>query len=188
MNGQTYILTVLTPDHRGIIAAITSVLATHDAHLLELSQTVVRDYFTIIVVLTLAEPNDPAVLNPELTARLGPNATVTLVPYRAAPSAPPRGERYILTATGNDSPGILPTLSEMVANRGGNFTDLGARVIDGKISIIAEIEVPGDIRLDQFQIDLQHAGSEAGLRVRLQHNKLFVATNEVAFRRISNDS
>ena len=110
------------------------------------------------------------------------------MPYRDAPAAPPNGERYVLTATGSDSPGILSTLSEMVANRGGNFTDLSTRVMEGEISIIAEIEVPGDIRLDQFQIDLQHAGSEAGLRVRLQHNKLFVATNEVAFRRISNDS
>ncbi len=188
MNDQTHILTVLTPDHRGIIAAITRVLGAHDAHLLELSQTVVRDYFTIIVVLTLAQPDGAAVLNSELAARLGPDATVTLVPYRDAPAAPTHGERYILTATGSDSPGILPTLSEMVANRGGNFTDLSTRVVDGEISIIAEIQVPGDIRLDQFQIDLQHAGSEAGLRVRLQHNRLFVATNEVAFRRISNDS
>ncbi len=183
MSSPTHILTVLTPDRRGIIAAVTEVLDRHGIQLQELSQTVVRDYFTVILVLRLDERTAEETVAVEIETALATGATVTLVPYRAGAAQPAPGERYILTATGTTSAGIVNTIAEIIANRGGNFSDLSSRSDDGAIRIIAEIDLPTGVPLEQLQIDLEHAGAEAGLQVRLQHHRLFVATNEVAFRR-----
>jgi predicted amino acid-binding ACT domain protein len=58
-------------------------------------------------------------------------------------------------------------------------------VLGDQVSMVAEIDVPKDLALDQLQIDLQHATADAGLQVRLQHHRLFIATNEIAFRRLT---
>jgi predicted amino acid-binding ACT domain protein len=184
MATPTHLLTVLTPDRRGIIAGITGVLAKAGARLLELSQTVVRDYFTIIVVIELPAGVPHEDIAGQVQAKLGKSATVTLVAYQPQARPQAAGDSYILTATGKDSPGVVPTLSEVIAQCGGNFTDFSSRVVDGQISMVAEVDLPQDVALDQLQIDLQHAVADAGLQVRLQHHRLFVATNEIAFRRI----
>jgi len=124
----------------------------------------------------------------ELRERLSESAVVTLTPYKASRRPRRQGEQYVLTATGELSAGAVATLSSLVAERGGNFTDFDYRADDGRISVIAEVELPADSALDQLQIDLQHAGAAVGLQVRLQHQKLFVATNEIAFRRVNYDS
>ena len=61
-----------------------------------------------------------------------------------------------------------------------------SRVSDGQLSLVAEIDLPGEVALEQLQIDLEHATVDSGLQVRLQHHRLFEATNEIAFRRLVN--
>lgn len=188
MSPPTHILTVLTPDRRGIIATITSLLDRNDIKVMELSQTVVRDYFTIILVLHCADDSAADALAQELEAVLSAGARVTLVEYRSGKAEVTSGERYILTAIGDASHGVVHTFAEIVANRGGNFSDLSTREDGMRLTILAEIDLPSEVSLEQLQIDLEHAGAETGLQVRLQHHRLFVATNEVAFRRIADDS
>ena len=130
---------------------------------------------------------DPS-LAQELEAVLSAGARVTLVEYRSGKAEVTSGERYILTAIGDASHGVVHTFAEIVANRGGNFSDLSIRENGMRFTILAEIDLPSEVALEQLQIDLEHAGAETGLQVRLQHHRLFVATNEVAFRRIADDS
>jgi ACT domain-containing protein len=183
----THLITVLTPDRRGIIAGITRVLDDVDAHLLELSQTVVHDYFTILMSIVLPEATDLDALKTRIQSEVAAGAAVTLLAHQPAPGRRQHaGDRYVLTATGSDSAGLMHTISDIVAQRGGNFFDLSSRVVDGQISMVAELDLPGDVALDQLQIDLQHATADSGLRVRLQHHRLFIATNEIAFRRMIN--
>ena len=180
----THLLTVLTPDRRGIIAGITDNLDQADVRLLEMSQTVVREYFTILMVLALPENASADPLAAAIEKQLGTGAAVTLLPYKHGINvAVEAGERYILTARGADNRGTIQTLTALIAERGGNFTDLSCRAQNGQMTIVAEIDLPAKVALDQLQIDLEHAGTEAGLQVRLQHQRLFQATNEVAFRR-----
>lgn len=186
MSVPTHLMTVLTWDRRGIVAAISATLAELDIELLELSQTVVHGYFTITLVLSIPGANiNKAELEPTLTAsvrgRVGEGAMVTLVPYQQR-SQGRSGDLYVLTAGGEAGMGVIHSLSELVAERGGNFQELNCQNQDGNVTIVAEIDLPNDVALDQLQIDLQHAAGDA-LQVRLQHQRLFVATNEVVFRR-----
>lgn len=47
------ILTVLGSDRAGIVAAITQVLANHDANILDISQTILQGIFTMTMLVDL---------------------------------------------------------------------------------------------------------------------------------------
>ena len=187
MPTPSHLLTVLTPDKRGIIAGITAVLDATGGRLLELSQTVVCDYFTIIVAVELSVDADTQTLIAQVEDQVASGASVTVVPYQSQTVTRADDDRYMLTAMGQDSPGLVQTISSIIAQRGGNFTDFSSRVSEAEISMMAEVNLPSDVALDQLQIDLQHATAEAGLQVRLQHQRLFEATNEIVFRRVFHD-
>lgn len=48
------IITVIGKDKVGIIAAVSRVLADHGVNILDLSQTVMREYFTMIMLVDLS--------------------------------------------------------------------------------------------------------------------------------------
>jgi predicted amino acid-binding ACT domain protein len=119
-----------------------------------------------------------------LQSKLGPDAAVTMIPFRPATTQAPPSDRYILTATGEASTAVIRSLTALVAERGGNFVDFSFQNSSAGVSFVAELDLPTTLALNQLQIDLQHVGADAGLRVRLQHQRLFTATNEIAFRRV----
>ncbi len=148
---------------------------------MELSQTVIHDYFTITLVVAIpGQSGLEKTLAESVRSRVGEGAAVTLVPFQAREVAR-QGDRYVLTAGGEANTSVIHALSELVAERGGNFLELNCQLTGGRVAIVAEIDLPPDVALDQLQIDLQHVGEVAGLQVRLQHQRLFTATNEVAF-------
>ena len=51
------VITVLGCDRVGIIAAVTAVLADSNANILDISQTIVSDLFTMIMIVDLAAAN-----------------------------------------------------------------------------------------------------------------------------------
>lgn len=61
------VITVLGKDRVGIIAGITSVLAESHVNILDISQTILQGYFTMIMLVEL--PEDSLAL-PELAERL----------------------------------------------------------------------------------------------------------------------
>ena len=48
------IVTVIGKDHVGIIADVTALLAQYGVNVLDISQTVMNDYFTMMMVVDLA--------------------------------------------------------------------------------------------------------------------------------------
>jgi predicted amino acid-binding ACT domain protein len=184
----THLLTVLTPDHAGIIAGITALLDELDVRLLALSQTVVHDYFTVLISVDMPRAVETDVLRAKVQAQVGVDASVTIVAHQPGASVASVGERYVLTATGAARAGLVHVITSIVAARCGNFTDWFSEAAGDQISMVAEIDLPQDVALDQLQIDLEHATAHAELRIRLQHHRLFVATNEIAFRRVQRAS
>jgi ACT domain-containing protein len=61
------VITVLGKDRVGIIAGITAALAENRVNILDISQTILQDYFTMIM---LVEPLDESLGLPELSNRL----------------------------------------------------------------------------------------------------------------------
>ena len=54
-----YIVTVTAADRVGIVFSVAGTLRDQGGNILELSQTVMRGYFTIILAVEFAEPKDP---------------------------------------------------------------------------------------------------------------------------------
>lgn len=53
------IITVLGSDRSGIVAAVTTELATHDANILDISQTILQGTFTMTMLVDLASASAP---------------------------------------------------------------------------------------------------------------------------------
>lgn len=51
------VITVIGNDKIGIIAKVTSILAKHSVNILDISQTILHNYFTMIMIVDLSEMN-----------------------------------------------------------------------------------------------------------------------------------
>lgn len=183
MTDPTHIISILTPDRKGIIHGIVETLKRETARHLEISQTVVHGSFTIAIVLSIPQDREPEDVAAAIQATLGDEAAVSLQPYHAPMADEATRERYVLTAIGTAVAGVVQSLTGIILDRGGNFTDFSSQVIGDRLQLLAEVELPEDVALDQLQIDLRHACDDPRLQVRLQHSRLFQATTDVAFRR-----
>lgn len=64
------IVTVLGEDKIGIIAAVTTILSDHKVNILDISQTIMQEFFTMIMVCDLARSSvDFADLSDQLEAK-----------------------------------------------------------------------------------------------------------------------
>jgi len=54
---QRVIITVVGHDRVGIIAGVTATLAKHNVNILDISQTIMQDFFTMIMIADLAGCN-----------------------------------------------------------------------------------------------------------------------------------
>lgn len=181
----THLLTVLTSDRRGIVASISAALATLGIELIELTQTVMSGYFTITLVIAL--PNLPELsesLASRIVERLGGDAAAILLPYKPHAISKELSERFILTVSGEASTNVIQALTQLIADNGGNFLELDCQLRGGQLSVVAEIEFASEAALDAVQTKLQRFAEKGNLRARLQHQRLFTATNEIAFRRV----
>lgn len=61
------VITVLGKDRVGIIAAVSAELAKHNVNILDISQTILQDYFTMIM---LAELDNEILSIPDLSENL----------------------------------------------------------------------------------------------------------------------
>lgn len=58
-NTNRVVVTVVGKDRKGIIAAVSGALADWDVNILDISQTIQQEFFTMIMIVDLAEANVP---------------------------------------------------------------------------------------------------------------------------------
>ena len=180
---NAYVLDVMSDDHPGIVAAVSSAVESLGGNIDSCSQTVLGGYFTLIMIVSLPEAIDPEKLA-EQVRQVGSNGSpydVLVRPVRLPEADPARAsvDRFVITAFGHDQPGIVRRFSEYLAGKDINIVDLFGDRNGDDFVLIGQLEVPAcwDIRL--LQADLEQMGQEMGFTVRLQHENVFVATNEL---------
>ena len=185
MDTPTHIVTVLTPDRCGIVHALVARLAEAGVPHLAISQTVVHGAFTIALVLAVPEPTDPEALAGTLARAAGERATASLLALGGVEDGVATGtDGYVLTAIGRAGSGIVTDLARTVLDHAGSFTDFSSQSVDGSVQLIAEVKLSPGQDLAALQDALAGVARGRELTVRLQHRRLFAATNEVAFRRL----
>jgi glycine cleavage system transcriptional repressor len=182
---HSFVLTVMSDDHPGIVAAVSDAVESLGGNIDSCSQTVLGGYFTLIMIVSVPEPIDPEQLAQRICAAgAGGCAYQVLVrPARAAATASPEpAERFVISAFGDDQPGIVRRFSQYLAGKDINIVDLYGDRKGTQFVLIGQVEVPARWDVRMMQADLEQMGQELGFTVKLQHENVFVATNQLRLK------
>jgi len=174
-----FVISVLTRDRVGVIAAVSEALYALDGNLEALSQTVVWGWFTMIVCGCFPEDVTPERVKEAIEGAGDFSATV--FPFGAeAPSACGEGEPFVVSAVGADKPGIVRRLTRSFAGNGINIDDVWNEVRGGQFVVIFHVTMPRDVDRKEVRYALEGVGRELGVSVMLQHQDIFTATNSLS--------
>ena len=114
-----------------------------------------------------------AVLQAERTGAPAPAPTSSA----ASASGPAPGDtRFVVTAYGRDTPGVLAALTSELAAHGANVLDVSQKVLQGYFTVVLFADLPADgPSLTTVRDRLQARGEPLGARVLAQHEELFQA-------------
>ncbi|MGE3315039.1 MAG: glycine cleavage system protein R [Planctomycetaceae bacterium] len=179
---RKYIITLMAANRVGILSAVTTAMTELGGDLQEVSQTVMQKFFTIIMAAEFPDHRDPQVIVEHIRGFCRPfGIEVSLKDPAQEPETAGSGtiEKYFLTAVGEDRPGMIRQISARLAQDGIDITDLYAkRGDDRSFVMIMELAVPSGVDTLKLQRELEDLGSSVGLSAALQHEDIFVATND----------
>jgi glycine cleavage system transcriptional repressor len=159
---QSLAITVLGHDRPGIIAEVTGVLAGLGGNLEDSSMTLLRGHFAwTLVVATDAAVDD---VEARLTHLIDEGLVVSVLPVPAPEGMSVDGTQWLLSVHGADRPGIVSGLTAVVAQAGGNITDLTTRLGGGLYVLLAEVALPAGADADALADRLGVVAGELGVR------------------------
>jgi glycine cleavage system transcriptional repressor len=166
----SFALAAIGRDRPGIVAAVARVLYEHGCNVEDASMTLLRGNFSIMLILSAAEGASAEALEDALReACRGTGLTLSVLPVDDTPSD--AAASHILTVYGADRPGILFRVSEALATRGVNITDLNSRLVGGAdpvYAVMLELSVPPDPGAEELERTLTGLAAEIGVDVSLR--------------------
>lgn len=180
---HTYVLNVMSDDHPGIVAAVTGAVESLGGNIDSCSQTVLGGYFTLIMIVSFPEAADPERLCERVRGAESSGKAYQVLARPAFPAGQHRAkepsDRFVITAFGEDQPGIVRRFSQYLAGRDINIVDLYGDIRGAEFVLIGQVEVPTRYDIRMLQADLEQMGADLGFTVKLQHENVFVATNQL---------
>lgn len=152
-------------DRPGIVAAVTGALAAVGANLDDTSMTILHGHFAIAMVVAAPDGLDVAAALAPVAERLA--LTVDVRPIAAGTPAAPPGSRWSLAVYGADRPGLVASVTAVVAETGANVIDLTTRVVGGPdrpvYAMQLELAVPSEVDAGALGDRLRAAGAGLGV-------------------------
>jgi glycine cleavage system transcriptional repressor len=93
------------------------------------------------------------------------------VSVREVPPEPPSADAglpYQLAVHGGDRPGIVSALTGVIAQAGGNVTDLSTRLSGSLYVLLAEVDLPTGTDVEALQARLREVADRLGVGVSLR--------------------
>lgn len=180
-------VSVMGHDRPGIVAGVSKVLFENACNIEALSQTVLMGQFAMIVIVSLLKGGSIAGLQKDLEA-LGGRMNLTIDirsvdPHEQLPFPAAETEHFVITVRGEDRPGLVAAITEILAQEEINITRLGAEVVPvgGRLEYIQiyEVDIPKVLDFAHIQQALRDRGAEIGVTVDMQHGDIFRAINQV---------
>lgn len=122
------ILTVIGPDKPGLVRALAKTVADHGGSWLESRMARLAGQFAGIVMI-----DAPDTILPALRALEHEGLRLTVQSASVSP-VQTGGERLMLEVTGNDRPGIVRDIAQILATHGVNIEELTTNVVSGSFS------------------------------------------------------
>lgn len=160
-------VTVIGHDRPGIVAQTTAALAGLGLNLEDSTMTLLRGHFAFMLVCTgEAERRQVEDALAPLAADGSLDVSVRTVGPEEA--AAPRGAQYQLAVHGADRPGIVSALTGVIADVGGNVTDLSTRLAGHLYVLIAEVDLPAGTQVAALQARLTEVADGLGVDAALR--------------------
>ncbi|HEX5541097.1 MAG TPA: ACT domain-containing protein [Micromonospora sp.] len=158
-------ITVIGQDRPGIVADVAQVLAGLGANLTDSTMTRLRGHFAMTLVCTGPTVAEVESALSSLTTDSQLVATVRAV--RPDAGAAPAGEHYLLSVHGADRLGIVAAVTRVVAEAGGNITDLTTRLAGPLYVLVAEVDLPSG-SADEVSLRLAEVATNLDVGVTLR--------------------
>jgi glycine cleavage system transcriptional repressor len=162
-----YAVNLIGHDRPGIIADATEILARLGLNLTDSTMTRLRGHFA----MTLVCAGEPAAA--EVEAALAPltdSGSLVAMVRRVVPESRlvDEGTHHVLTVHGADRLGIVAVLTRVVADAGGNVTDLTTRLAGDLYLVVADIDLPSEVDVDAIGARLKAAAEALGVEATLR--------------------
>jgi glycine cleavage system transcriptional repressor len=154
-------ITVVGHDRPGIIAQAAEVLSGCGMNLEDSSMTLLRGHFAMTLIC--AGDADAAEVEAALQPLVNGSLDVTVREVPEEPDLPPLGSTYLVTVRGADRLGIVARLAAVIAEAGGNITDLTTRLSGTLYVLLAEVDIPRSIDIEALQARLAVVSAELGV-------------------------
>ena len=160
-------ITVLGHDRPGIIAETTDRLAGLGLNLEDSTMTLLRGHFAMMLVCqgSAADAEIEQALAP-LTADGSLTVTVREVPAEHVEAS--TGTSWVLSVHGGDRPGIVSAVVGVIAEVGGNITDLTTRLAGDLYLLVAEVDLPAGTDVASVEGELDRVAADLGVGVTLR--------------------
>ena len=180
------ILAVLGQDQPGIVAAVARILFEKNCNIENVSQTILQTEFAGIFIVSMPEDLSLENLHSSLNSELGPmnlHAHIERIAEQAVVFASRESEPFVITTKGPDRKGLVAGISHVIAQYGGNITNLQAIFKGGDDPgdniMIYEVDVPTDIDQQDLHHDLRQKAESLNLVISIQHRNIFEAINRI---------
>jgi glycine cleavage system transcriptional repressor len=125
------------------------------------SMTLLRGHFAMTLVC--AGEADAAQVESALEPLVNGSLDVTVREVPEEPDLPPLGSTYLVTVHGADRLGIVARLAGVIAEAGGNITDLTTRLSGTLYVLLAEVDIPRSTDVEALQARLAEVSAELGV-------------------------
>jgi glycine cleavage system regulatory protein len=155
------ILTIIGPDRPGLVRALSEALAAHGGSWLESRMARLAGQFAGIVMVEAPETLLAAL--PALETE-GLRITAAVAAGGASPAS--SGPRLMLEVVGNDRPGIVHEITQVLAARGVNIEELTTGVVSGAFSgqnlfkATIVVRAPSEDVVESVSAGLERLGNE----------------------------
>jgi glycine cleavage system transcriptional repressor len=152
--GTLVAVTVVGVDRPGIVAAISKVLYDAGCNLEDVSSTILRGHFSMMLLVHVPAGIHVADLERDLTGAGEPLGLMVTVSAVAATAAEVPHPTHMISVYGADRPGIVFKVAEALAGAGANITDLTSRVIGDAdkplYAVMLEVVLPTGVTAEQL--------------------------------------
>lgn len=161
-------VTVIGRDRPGIVADVAEILSGLRANLTDSTMTRLRGQFAMTLVCT--SPAGPGEVEGALAPLVEGGLLATVRPVQPDDTTAAGGAPYLLTVHGADRLGIVAAVTRVLADAGGNITDLTTRLSGELYLLVAEVDLPTDA-VDAVTARLADVASGLGVGVTLRPNE-----------------
>jgi glycine cleavage system transcriptional repressor len=159
-------ITVVGHDRPGIIAHAAEVLSQCGMNLEDSSMTLLRGHFAMTLIC--AGEANAAQIEAALQPLVNDSLDVTVREVPQEPQIPPLGSTYLVTVHGADRLGIVARLASVIAEAGGNITDLTTRLSGTLYVLLAEVDLPGSTDVESLQARLAEVSKELAVETSMR--------------------